>query len=344
MRFHQVRIESLAHVLPDERVTSLALEEELAPLYRRLGLVVGRLELMTGIAERRFWPEGTRPSDAAAQAGRAALERSGVEADRLGIVVHAAVCRDFLEPATASVVHHRLNLPPQCTALDLSNACIGFVNAMAMVAGLIESGQIEAGLIVAGEDGGPLVRETIAMLNRDQGMDRARLKLATASLTIGSGAAAMVLAHESIATKEHALLGGATRAATQHFGLCAGDFTAGSGPLMETDSDALLHAGCALAKDTFGIFLDELGWNRASVDRVVTHQVTSTHKRVLLETLELDESKDFATVREWGNVGSVSLPGSLSLAADKGLLSSGENICLQGIGSGLHCQMLGLRW
>ena len=344
MRFHQVRIESLAHVLPDERVPSQVLEAELAPLYERLGLVVGRLELMTGIAERRFWPEGTRPSDAAAKAGRVALERSGVGVDQLGIIVHAAVCRDFMEPATASVVHHRLGLPAQCTALDLSNACIGFVNAMAMVAGLIESGQIKAGLIVAGEDGGPLVRETIAMLNRDQGMDRARLKLATASLTIGSGAAAMVLAHESVATSEHSLLGGTARAATEHYELCAGDATSGSGPLMETDSDALLHAGCALAKDTFGVFLDELGWDRDSVNRLVTHQVTTTHKRVLLETLELDESKDFATVRDWGNVGSVSLPGSLSLAADQGLLAPGENICLQGIGSGLHCQMLGLRW
>lgn len=256
MRFPNVRIESLAHVFPDERVTSQDLEADLTPIYRRLGLSVGRLELMTGITERRFWPEGTRPSDAAAQAGRRALERSGVAADKLGILVHAAVCRDFLEPATASVVHSKLALPSHCAALDLSNACIGFVNAMTMVAGLISAGQIEAGLIVAGEDGGPLVRETIAMLNRDEGLDRARLKASTASLTIGSGAAAMVLANDRIATTDHVLLGGTARAATQHFELCAGDTSPGGGPLMETDSDALLHAGCELAKDTFEVFLE----------------------------------------------------------------------------------------
>ena len=58
MRFQHVRIAAVAHALPDERVTSEALEHRLLPLYERLNLRVGRLELMSGIKERRFWPEG----------------------------------------------------------------------------------------------------------------------------------------------------------------------------------------------------------------------------------------------------------------------------------------------
>ena len=70
MHFEHVCLESLAVSLPDEIWTSAEIEERLRPLYERLKLPVGRLELMTGIRERRMWPAGTRPSDASAAVGR----------------------------------------------------------------------------------------------------------------------------------------------------------------------------------------------------------------------------------------------------------------------------------
>jgi len=72
MRYENVCIESLAIALPEERWTSAHLEERLRPLYERLKLPEGRLELMSGIRERRMWPAGMRPSDASAAAGKAA--------------------------------------------------------------------------------------------------------------------------------------------------------------------------------------------------------------------------------------------------------------------------------
>lgn len=344
MRFESVHIESLGLALPPEATTSDALEERLAPLYDRLGVSVGRLELMSGIRERRFWPAGTRPSDASVLAGEDALARAGISRDRIGCVVHSAVCRDFMEPATASVVHAKLELPPTAEAFDLSNACLGFANAMALVAGRIERGEIEAGLVVSGEDGGPLVEETIRVLLAE-GVGRAELKRAYASLTIGSGGAAAVLCHSSVATSSHRLVGGLSRAATQHHELCSGDRADGaSGPLMDTDSEALLHAGNALAKETWPAFLEELGWSADAVDRIVTHQVGVAHKRLLFETLGLDHERDFTTVETLGNVGSVSLPATLTLAAREGFIEPGHRVAMQGIGSGLHCLMLGLEW
>src|SRR5262245_57014594 len=113
MRFQHVRIAAVAHALPDERVTAEALEERLAPVYERLRLHAGRLELMSGIRERRFWPRGTRPSAAAARAGKTALERGGVPRERVGCLIHGAVSRDFLEPSTASVIHRTLGMAPE---------------------------------------------------------------------------------------------------------------------------------------------------------------------------------------------------------------------------------------
>ena len=63
MRFQQVCIESLGYTLPEEILSSDEIERRLAPLYQRLRLPEGRLELMSGIKERRLWPKGTRPSE-----------------------------------------------------------------------------------------------------------------------------------------------------------------------------------------------------------------------------------------------------------------------------------------
>ncbi|HPF15136.1 MAG TPA: 3-oxoacyl-ACP synthase III, partial [Planctomycetota bacterium] len=196
MKFRAVRIASLGYALPDQRVSSLEIEARIEPLYRRLGLSQGRLELMSGIAERRLWPKGTRPSSVASQAGERALLAAGIDRQRIGLVVHGAVCRDFMEPATASVVHANLGLAPEAQAMDLSNACLGFVHAMVHAAGLIEGGFLEAALIVSGEDGGPLVEETIQYLGRETGIGRKELKAAFSSLTIGSGAVAAVLVRD----------------------------------------------------------------------------------------------------------------------------------------------------
>src|ERR1700689_4698318 len=98
MRFTNVCLESIAVALPAEVWSSAQIEESLRPLYERLRLPFGRLELMTGIRERRMWPAGTRPSDASAAAGRAVLAKSALARQEIGLFVHAAVSRDMLEP------------------------------------------------------------------------------------------------------------------------------------------------------------------------------------------------------------------------------------------------------
>lgn len=342
MRFREVVVAGLAHVLPDEVVTSTELESRLFPLYSRHGLRVGRLELMTGIRERRFFAKGTLPSSVASRAGEAALRASGIERESIGLIVHASVCRDSLEPSTASVVHRALDLPASAQAFDLSNACLGFVNAVTLAASQIESGVLRAALIVAAEDGRALVDATIESLLVN-GTKQA-LKSAFASLTIGGGGAAWVLAHRSLAPSSPELLGSSALADTRSVDLCHGDRAEGaSGPLMQTDSEALLHAGNALAARTFENFLAEMEWTRADIERVVTHQVGVAHRRLLLSTLRLDEALDFPTVERLGNMGSVSLPLSFHQALEQDFVQRGERVALLGIGSGLHCMMLAIR-
>ena len=355
MKFDDISIAAVTALLPPNVVTSDEIEHRLAPIYDRLRLPYGRLELMTGIKERRFWDPGTRPSDVSAEAGKLALAQCGVPIEKIGCLIHGAVCRDFLEPATASVVHNRLGLLPTCQIFDLSNACLGVLNSMVQVASMIQLGQIEAGLIVTGEVAEPLHEATIKeVLNFEKKslwhhrkLGRAEFKKHFASLTIGSAAAAVVLAKSSLVEEKHELLGGAIRTDSHANDLCQEDVNNGAGaaaPLMSTDSEGLLHAGVTLATKTWEAAKATLDWDNDTPDHVFTHQVGAAHKRLTFEALNLDPGKDFPTVQFMGNTGSAALPGAFALGVKEGKCARGEKIALMGIGSGLSCLMLGIEW
>ncbi len=343
MKFVNTVIESLAVALPDAVLSTTQIETRLAPLYERLRLPEGRLELMTGIRERRVWPEGTRPSDASAAAGKAVLAQSTLDAKRVQLFMHSAVSRDMLEPATASFAHRKIGLPPSAQIFDVSNACLGFLNSLTIAAGMIESGQIECAMVVSGENGGPLVEHTLQTLLANP-LSRQEIKPFFANLTIGSGAVAAMLCHRSLAPHGHRLVGGIARAATEHSELCQGDTHGADSLAMQTDSESLLVAGVALAQQTWAEFCREVGGSADSFDRFICHQVGSTHRRKLYEALGLDLAKDFSTFETLGNTGSVALPATLALAADAGAIQPGDQVGLLGIGSGLNCLMLAVEW
>jgi 3-oxoacyl-[acyl-carrier-protein] synthase-3 len=342
MQFTQVAIESMAYALPEEVWTSAMVEGKLGPLYERLGLPEGRLELMTGIRERRFWPMDFRASEASALAGEAVLGVSRFERGSMDLLVHAAVCRDRLEPATASYVHHALGLSGGTQIFDVSNACLGFLNAMVLAGGMIESGQIERALICSGENGRPLMEHTLAELLEPH-QTRKSIKPYFANLTIGAGAVGAVLCRADLAPERPQIRGAAVATDTSHSGLCEGD-SSGDALAMMTDSEELLAAGIGVAKSAWARFCKETGWDAQTPDRVITHQVGSAHTRALFDALGLDGKKDFSSFESLGNIGSVSCPLTLAKAMEAGAYLPGEKAALLGIGSGLSSLMLALEW
>lgn len=356
MLYRRVRVEGFAHTLPPYIVTSDEIERRLALVYDRLGLPAGRLELMSGIRERRFFHPGTLPGTVSGETAKRLLDATGFDRRHLGLLLHGSVCRDRMEPATACGVHHACGLPTTCVALDVSNACLGLLSGMLFVADQIELGRIRAGLVVGTETGRGLVEGTIDRLLSDPDASRRDMKRAFASLTIGSGSAAVLLCDESLSRRGAVLHGAAVRTDTAHHALCAGgsEGTADGRPQMDTDSEALLHAGVALAAATWDAFQTETGWSAPGtadqssggtpIDKVVTHQVGRAHRRLLLDRLGLPERLDFPTVETLGNTGAAALPTAMSLAIETSHITPGDHVALLGIGSGLSSVMLGVRW
>lgn len=341
MLFKDVHIEKVKYLLPESVVSSHQIEEYLSPLYKTLRLPLGTLENLCGVKERRLWSVDKKPSEGATQVAQNLLYESGCDRSEIDVLIYTGVCRDFLEPATSQIIHHYLSLKPECLTFDLSNACLGIFNGMLLASKLIESKHARKVLLVSSENAAPLLEETINLLNQEKTSENFYSSLA--SLTLGSGAIAMLLTHSSESSTEHKILGGVSRIASEHHNLCQGigDYFH---PKMKTDSTNLLKEGIKLSKRTWDSFLETLKKPVEDYAHVLTHQVSLTHYEKVFQTLGIPKDKGRVDCRFYGNTGTVAAPLSLALSDEEGILKAKDNIAFLGIGSGLNAMMLGLQW
>ena len=333
-RYTDTAVLSVAAVDAPIIVTSQQIDDQLADTYQRIGLRPGMLESLAGISERRWWPEDVSFADAASMAGAKALAEAGVDPSAVGLMIDTSVCRDHLEPSAAVDVHRQLGLGTACVNFDLSNACLGFVNGMQLAALMIDTGQIDYALIVDGEGSRRLQEATIQRLQRPQ-TTKDDVFDSFASLTLGSGGAAMVLGRASTHSSGHRFIGGVSRAATQYNKLCVGDLDA-----MSTDSRALLDAGVELAIDTWKDASEFFDWS--DLDVYVIHQVSKVHTAAITGALAIDPERTPVIFPTRGNVGPASIP--FTLAEFSGSFTAGQRVACLGIGSGLNSAAIEIEW
>jgi 3-oxoacyl-[acyl-carrier-protein] synthase-3 len=315
--------------------TSASFDAQLAATYERLDMRAGMLEELAGVRERRWWPEDVTFADAAAMAGAKALAEAGITPAQIGVMINTSVSRAYLEPSSAVAVHYQLELPTSCLNFDLANACLGFVNGIQLAGNMIESGQADYALLVDAEGSRFTQENTLRRLaGPDSTVDDLKSQFAT--LTLGSGAAAMVLGRADRHPEGHRVIGGVSRAGTEHHDLCVGDLN-----LMRTDSKKLFQAGLSLALETWrdaGV----AGFDWSDVDYFVAHQTSVVHIRAMAAALGVDESKFPLTLPNYGNIGPAAVPFTLAQHVD--LLTAGMRVLLLGIGSGLNTSYAEIIW
>ena len=338
MLFQHVSIAGLAHIDAPHTLSSDEINQRLKPTLDRLGIKTDVLRDVAGINARRLWDEGKPTADAATDVARKALAEAGIEASKIGILINTSVSRDFLEPSVASIVSGQLGLPDTCQNFDVANACLAFINGMDIAGRMIERGEIDYALIVNAENANVVYQKTIERLNRE-GITAEEFRNEFASLTLGCGAAAMVLARRELVPDGPQYRGGVTRAATQWSHLCRGNLDR-----MVTDTKMLLIEGIKLAQLTFGAAKQALGWAVEEMDEFVIHQISRAHTEAFLKTFGIDPQKVLTIFHEHGNIGPASVPIVLSKLKEMGRLKKGKRIALLGIGSGLNCSMAEVVW
>ncbi len=347
MRYSRVYIAATGYELAPVVVTSDSLEQRLQPAYSALHIAPGQLQALTGIKERRWWQPGQSLAVAAAKAGSKALQAGGVAARDLGAVLYASVCREQYEPATACQVAALLGVHGNAAVYDLSNACLGVLNGILELANRIELGQIRAGLVVACETSREINETMLHRLNSEPSMSLFTQSLAT--FTGGSGAAAVLVTDGSFSTlAQPRLIGGVHLAEPEHHELCRWGTEPVSAdvhrPYMKTDAVGVMNHGVRLGQRTWQAFCTETGLSAATIDRTICHQVGEAHQQLILQQIGIPPEKDFSTFPWLGNMGTVSLPLTAALAAERGHLRQGHQVAMLGIGSGLNCMMLAVDW
>jgi len=241
------------------------------------------------------------------------------------------------------MVHGELSLSPDCLIYDISNACLGFLNGIEAVRLMIEAGKIDYGLVVTAEGSLKAMEHTISIMkNPDCTLEEYKNNFAT--LTIGSGAVAMIISNENVSKTDHVINGSVTMndTADDHNKLCIGfnDHTQ-----MIADPQGLLIYGLPLAVRTWGKASKKLEkWDDSTIDKYIPHQTSKRQIDAFAKSCKLTREKFHLILPTLGNTISAALPMTLVDAHEKNFIKTGDHIALMGIGSGLNCTMMSVTW
>jgi 3-oxoacyl-[acyl-carrier-protein] synthase-3 len=298
---------SVATCLPQTVVTNAAIAE-------RIGKTEEWIYTRTGIHERRIAAPDERLADFAADAGRLALERAGVEAAELDLILVGTLTPDEVTPNAAPLVAHALGAG-RAGAIDVGAACTSFLSALAIGAAQIESGRA-ANVLVIGAD----------FVSRITDHD----SKATAMLFAdGAGAVMMARAHPSAgAGRIGPLLLRADGAMADIL------YATHERRVIEMDGhETFKHAVNRMVEATREA-VDAAGLTLADIDLFAYHQANGRILRSIVERLELDEARVVDCIELTGNMSAATLPHALETAQRDGRLYDGARVLLSAFGAG----------
>ncbi|MCH7885458.1 MAG: ketoacyl-ACP synthase III [Planctomycetes bacterium] len=332
-------IEAVGHYVPERVVTSAEIEER-HQLNSRLGVPAGLIERLSGVRERRYCENGESSSGLAARAGQVCLDRAGMDASEIDLLIFAAVSQDIGEPATANLVQHELGAR-RAHVFDVKNACNAFLNAMDIADSYIATGRCEVVLIVSGEVLSKFVRQDI------QSQDD--LRLGFASLTLGDGAGAMLLkrredSDRGIQAGCFVSDGSQWEVAVMRAWGVMFDSMDPENYYFVSDGDKLQDLAGETLPDVIRQTLQKSGWAPQDLQLIVPHQVSIRLIRKISKMVGLPFERCMVTIDRMGNTAAASIPMALALAYESGRLHPGDRVLLAGGASGFSGAAVSLIW
>jgi 3-oxoacyl-[acyl-carrier-protein] synthase-3 len=306
---------SVATALPEGRLTTRELAEQ-------LGITEEWILSRTGIRERRRAAPDERLSDFAAQAGEAALERAGLSATELDLVIVATMTPDEITPNTAPIVAHAIGAD-RAGAFDVGAACSAFLVALGQGTAQIECGRAEHVLVVGAD--------FITRVTDYQDRKTAPLFAdAAGAVVLGPGGPGRGVIGPIVlgADGSHA----ETIIATQAERVIHMD-----GPEVFRHAIARMSAVTVDAVSRAGL---ELG----DIDLFVYHQANARITRALGERLGLDPERVVDCIELLGNSSAATLPVALAAAENDGRLRPGARVLLSAFGAGFTWGGAVLQW
>lgn len=287
----------------------------------------------TGIRERRIVAEGETTSDLAARAGVMAMERAGVSADEIDLLLVGTTSPDYILPSTACVTQAKMGLT--CPAFDVMAACTSFIYALQTGASAIESGRAETVLVIGAEALTRLVDFT----------DRSTCVL------FGDGAGAVVLRAGDEPGVESVVLGadgtgadtlitpaGGAAVPITHEAIDAHDqFVKMNGNEVFKFAVRVIPKATKQALELSKHSLDDLRW-------LIPHQANKRIIDTVEERLGIEDDRVYCNIALTGNTSAASIPLALDDLYTSARLSPGDLLVLVGFGAGLTWGAAVVRW
>lgn len=289
----------------------------------------------TGIEERRFASADQATSDLGAEASKRALEKAGISAEEIDMIILATTTPDYPIQSTACVVQELIGAV-NAAAVDINAACSGFVYALTMAKGLIASGMNKRILVIGAE----VLSKCVDMQDRNT------------CVLFGDGAAAAVVAEVedgygmiSQFLGAEADVKGALRtpAGGTRKPLSQEVLDERSNFLQMKGQDVFKFAVKALPKATLEA-LEGANLKAENIDMVFPHQANVRIIEAASKRLEIPMEKFYLNLNRYGNTSSASIGLALGEALEKGLVKKGDTIALTGFGAGLTYASMIIKW
>lgn len=288
----------------------------------------------TGIEQRYLVGLDEATSDLAVKAALQALSVAGMHGSEIDLVVVATCTPDHVMPSTASLVQNKIGADG-AGAMDVNAACAGFVYALSMAAGQIESGRARNVLVIGAD-------ELSIYLN---------WKDRNTCILFGDGAGAVLLK----AGAEPGIMSSTTGSDGSGAGLL---MIPGGGSRFRTNGNGRKAASSYLTMNGPQVFrwatqmmtaaaeqvITSSGLKPEDVDLFIPHQANMRIIEATAKRLGLEPDKVFANVDRYGNTSAASIPIALCEALAKGLVKMGDDIVLTSFGAGLSWAAVALRW
>ena len=273
----------------------------------------------TGITQRHIVAEGEFTSHMATHAAERALKSIGYAADTIDGIVVATSTPDSTMPSTAVKVQHALGIT-RGPAVDVNAACTGFVYAMSVAHGWIQTGLATKVLVIGAESMSRIVNW----------QDR------STCILFGDGAGAVIL--EAMENTERGVKAISLEAQGEFGPLLGTDggtsSTQTAGHLHMEGQEVFRHGVEKMSSITLST-LERAKLKIEDVSWVIPHQANARMIKMIGRTLKVPAEKCVVTVTHHANTSAASIPLALDEANRDGRLKTNEIIAMPALGAGL---------
>ncbi len=290
----------------------------------------------TGIRERHIAADTDHFSDFCTRAAEQALKRAHMKAEELDMILVGTISGDMPFPATSCLVQRNIGAT-RAAASDVGAACVGFLYALHMADGLIQSGKAGNVLVIGGE----ILSRYVDWTDRNT------------CVLFGDGAGAVVLQ----STKgDHGILGSVMKSnGNYHDFICmpggGSDHPANDPksieqklPFIKMKGNETFKVAVKAMADVTQELLAEQGFTHEQIDLFIPHQANLRIIDAVGERMKIDPKKVYKNVDRYGNTSAASIPIALEECVREGRIKTGDLVLMTAFGAGLVWGSVLVRW